>query len=333
PTAAAATPDMGILVWVLGETRAVPANYRDLELNEARLNWFNPFSNYNDLVTAAANEAGGQGFVTEMAGNAATLEEAIFSAFQGERFAVIEANAALPEPDHGSVLRESSIYGSWDGYLDVVRAEIPKPEGISDEEWIQNTGSYLNDLVFELVIEGFDPVSFVERLEAEVIAPVRETAELFTADRTMTRFFTTMSPDEMTVDPVFDFNADLPDYSNVHTRERVIECTPAVTQSEAPWRVEFEDGLVVRGRGFSWPAALQSDDVPANTRVRRIGSGGTGEIITDNGAAIAAAIDASNVNFPPPPPGGGDDGCSAGGTGGSLASLLLLAFFARRRRD
>ena len=79
PTAAAATDDMGIMVWVLGETRAVPANYAHLELNEARLNWFSPSANYNDLVTLAANEAGGQGFVTEFAGDAQPLSESLWS--------------------------------------------------------------------------------------------------------------------------------------------------------------------------------------------------------------------------------------------------------------
>jgi hypothetical protein len=65
PTAVAANDDMGILVWVLGSGRAVPTNYKTLELNEAVLDWFNPSMVYNDVVVAAADEAGGQGFVTE----------------------------------------------------------------------------------------------------------------------------------------------------------------------------------------------------------------------------------------------------------------------------
>ena len=56
------------MTWLLSDARAVPMNYNALELNEARINWFNASSNYNDVVTAAANDAGGQGFVTEFAG-------------------------------------------------------------------------------------------------------------------------------------------------------------------------------------------------------------------------------------------------------------------------
>ncbi|MEM6954642.1 MAG: DUF2330 domain-containing protein [Myxococcota bacterium] len=358
PTAAAAEPDMGILVWVLGEARAIPANYRDLELNEARINWFNYRRTYNDVITAAANEAGGQGFVTEMAGPSAPLGEMIYTDAAQGTLESLQSAAAVSGADHGALLREAATaYRGWDGLLEAFRAEIPKPEGISDEEWINNTGFFLNDLIFSAEIEGFDPVSFVERLDAEVVAPVRETAELFTVDRKTTRFYTTMSSDEMTVDPVFDFNADLPDYSREHVRTQIIECAPSVTRSEAPWRVLFDDGLVVRGSGFGWPSDL--DETPANARVRRIGNEGMGEVITDNADAIREAVQASNANFPGPPPGprpavdagprsdaGGDfrdgdvdestsdsdDGCSANGSGGALTSLLLLSLFTTRRR-
>ncbi|MEM7604651.1 MAG: DUF2330 domain-containing protein [Myxococcota bacterium] len=357
PTAAAATPDMGILVWVLGEARAIPANYRDLELNEARLNWFNPNTNYRALVTAAANEAGGQGFVTEMAGDAEPMRNQIFSDFDADQITALQDTVDQSATD-GNVLRVASFaYGgldfrgqTWDGFLEVIRAEVPKPESVSEDEWIQNTGFYLNGLWSQDEIEGFDRASFVERISAEVVEPMRETAELFEAGRTMTRFFTTMSSDEMTVDPVFDFNADLPDYSNSHTRSQVIECAPSVFQNEAPWRVEFEDGIVVRGSGFNWPI---NGFHAANLRVRRIGTEGMGEVITDNTEAIRESTARSNERFPPPPPGqrprrsGGIDGggpsaspgavsggsCAAGGSAGSLASLLLLTFFARRRRD
>ena len=78
-TAVAANDDMGVLTWVLGSARAVPANYLSLELNEARINWFNAASNYNSVVTAAANDAGGQGFVTELAGSTRTLADRIWT--------------------------------------------------------------------------------------------------------------------------------------------------------------------------------------------------------------------------------------------------------------
>jgi hypothetical protein len=77
PTAVAANDDMPILVWVLGEERAVSTNYLDLQLNELLIDWFNPGTTYNEVVIAAADEAGGQGFVTELAGSTEGYSEQI----------------------------------------------------------------------------------------------------------------------------------------------------------------------------------------------------------------------------------------------------------------
>ena len=71
-TAVAANQDMGVLTWALSNARAVPFNYNALELNEARINWFNASSNYNQVVTEAADAAGGR-----HAGTAHTLPEAV----------------------------------------------------------------------------------------------------------------------------------------------------------------------------------------------------------------------------------------------------------------
>ncbi|MEM6954640.1 MAG: DUF2330 domain-containing protein, partial [Myxococcota bacterium] len=304
PTAAATVPNMGILVWVIGQARAIPANYRDLELNEARLDWFNTGTSYTALVTAAANEAGGQAFVTEMAGDASPMNGTIYDDVDQIEFERLEAALTRSPVVHGSVLAVTlRAFSTWDGYLEVIRAEVPRPDAVPEDEWQQNTQRYLRGLASETTIEGFDPESFVARLTDEVVNPVRETAALFADDRTMTRFFTTMSSDEMTVDPIFDFNEDLPDYSNVHSRERVLECAPSVTRAEAPWRVEFDDGLVVRGLNRFWPIRRLNDEMPANLRVRRVGNEGAGDIITDNATAILAAAETSNAAFPPPPPG------------------------------
>ena len=72
-TAVAANDDMGVLAWLLSDARAVPQNYYSLELNEALINWFNPAPTYGAVVSVAADDAGGQGFVTEFAGSTKTL--------------------------------------------------------------------------------------------------------------------------------------------------------------------------------------------------------------------------------------------------------------------
>ncbi len=68
PTAVAANPDMGIIVHVLGPTRAIPLNYLHVQINEAAIDWQSGGQNYPDVVSAAADEAGGHAFATDFAG-------------------------------------------------------------------------------------------------------------------------------------------------------------------------------------------------------------------------------------------------------------------------
>ena len=63
-TAIAATPDLRINVWVLGDARAVPINYSEIAINQARLDWFNFGRNYDQLLKDAANEAQGNAFAS-----------------------------------------------------------------------------------------------------------------------------------------------------------------------------------------------------------------------------------------------------------------------------
>ena len=54
------------------------------------------------------------------------------------------------------------------------------------------------------------------------------TQELLASRPYVTRLYTTLSAPEMDLDPLFDFNPDLPNVSNVHTARRVIECHRSV---------------------------------------------------------------------------------------------------------
>ncbi|MEM6958015.1 MAG: DUF2330 domain-containing protein [Myxococcota bacterium] len=350
PTAAAATPDMGILVWVLGQARAVPANYRSLELNETLINWFSPGTNYTDIVTEAANEAGGQGFVTEFAGSSAGFDDVVLPPFFEQQFERVRQEAEADFRGDSTLIQDATrifqlpgtpgAFGLdaslgfesgqyWEGVEQVVLDEVPKPESVREELWRDAPLTYLDSLPF--TIEGFDRSAFLDRLEAEVLEPVRATAALFRDSPTLTRLFTTMSPDEMTMDPVFDFNADLPNVDNAHTLTQVIECNSNVSQGAAPWRIVFDDGTVVRGLGSAtWPLT-PSEDLPAVARARRVGTTGEGEVILDNSATIAAAIERNNDALPPAS-GGGDSCSSRGGPIGSGLFTLGLGLLAIRRR-
>lgn len=63
-TAIAAEDDMGVLVWLLSDSRAVPENFLHVTPNYTQLNWYtgsrNAYVSYQSLITAAMDEAGGQ---------------------------------------------------------------------------------------------------------------------------------------------------------------------------------------------------------------------------------------------------------------------------------
>lgn len=336
PTAVAAVADMGVMVWVLGEHRAVPVNYMSLELNEALIDWINPSRNYGGVVTEAANQAGGQGFVTEMAGAAAPLAESIFFTFERDAWNALRAGTWTGR--EGELLTSAvSQLGQLDGMRDVLAATVPLPTGVTLDELLACVGCHYSFDVAD--IDGFDPAAFLASIDTNVIAPMEATRAMFEQHSYVTRLYTTMSADEMTRDPSFDFNADLGDVSNQHTAERVIECSPSISQFEAPWRVMLPGGDTVRGTGSTWPFTVGDEDaMPANSRIRRVGTSGEGEIITDNVAAISEALVDHNVTIGGPPPASTCAcrvGAGGGGTGGAMLSLIALGalLVARRRRS
>jgi hypothetical protein len=136
PTAVAATRDMGVLVWILGESRAIPSNYFDLELNEAYINWFSPASSYDRLVTMAADDAGGHGFVTELAGSADLLQGAIVTWAEEQAWSRFLDD--LPDLDDAELIGQSALrWSAWDGFQDALAASLVPPGGRTLAEVVQ----------------------------------------------------------------------------------------------------------------------------------------------------------------------------------------------------
>jgi hypothetical protein len=155
-----------------------------------------------------------------------------------------------------------------------------------------------------------------------VVRPVMRGQDLLNARPYFTRLFSTMSADEMTLDPAFDLNPDLADVSNVHTAQVFIECNKSLTYSKAPWRMELPQGGMLRGVGFGyvsppWPLQL-GGDLPANFLIVQLGTSGTGEVLENNGTQILAELDARSdagqPTIPPTTPGQRPDAMAIGGS-------------------
>jgi MYXO-CTERM domain-containing protein len=308
-TAVAANEDMGVMAWVLADSRAVPQNYLSLELNEARINWFNASLNYNNVVIEAANDAQGQGFVTELAGPTSTLASLIWSQYDESRWQTFSTRqyASFSE------IFESSYYtyGSYDGYWEAVDSAVTLPDGVLLADFKLCPSCYSGQI-------EFSPSAFIAAIEKGVVQPMRAVQQLIDAHPTITRLYTTMSADEMTLDPLFTFNPDLAAVSNLHTAERIIECNPSIYQSEAPWRIELPQGGIVRGTAAdfgTWPAALA--DMPPNRKIVRDAESGAGKVVEDKSETINAMLDEYNETVPAPAPSsGGSSGTGGAGSGG-----------------
>lgn len=289
PTAVAAQDDMGIRVWVLGGAQAVPINYKALVINEALVNWFNFRSTYRAVVTAAADEAGGQGFVTEMAGDTVQLDGQVFTSFDEQRW---RSYSLTSFADGFEMIQQASgQYRLWDGFRDAVCAAASLPDGVTCDEFGRNPDAYRATV-------QIDGETFMLRLYEDVVRPVIRTQELLLSRPYFTRLFNTMSPNEMTLDPVFEFNPDLADISNVRVAEHVVECSAEVTYFEAPWRIELPQGGVIRGTGQqgSWPFSLE--DLPATVKIVQLGTSGAGRVVEDNSQRIRDVLFAQSGMMP-----------------------------------
>lgn len=325
-TAVAANDDMGVLTWLLGDAQAVPENYYSLELNEARINWFSASSNYDQVVTAAADDAGGQGFVTEMAGPSSSLASAVWGPADEQQWLQLSEQSA----GYDQFLGAYSAYQGYDGFWEVAQEHVDFGPGVTLEQVKECAGCY-------------SPVSdagFLAALEKNVIEPVRLVQRLIDSHPQVTRLYSTLSAKEMTVDPLFTFNPELKPVNNIHTANRVIECGAGYYQDQAPWRIELPSGDVVRGGPTTvgtWPTAL--DAQPANRRVLRIGASGAGRVMEDNSAKIQSSLMEYGSTLPTPERRATSSagGCSfaANAPAGSivLAALGLATLLGRRRRQ
>ena len=79
PTAIAAISNLRVNVWVLAPTRTVPQNYYEITLDLAKLDWMTGGATYGQLLSQAADEAGGNAFITEYAGTARIMDNVIWS--------------------------------------------------------------------------------------------------------------------------------------------------------------------------------------------------------------------------------------------------------------
>jgi hypothetical protein len=259
-TRIAAQPDMPVQVYVLGETRAVPSNWFHVVPDLARINWLQSGANYRQVVTAAINAAAGHGFVTEFAGASSLLKGSVAKPGQYDTSTLsgITDPATLVQTLlQNGYPRDSTMQG-------LLRKWIPMPaalvaSGVTESQFYNNLSAYKPDL--DAVGYVLDTAGFIADLDERVVMPLERAQAMIDSQPYLTRLLSTVSPEEMTRDPIFSFNSDLPDVSNIHVAKATGTCQTDGTIKNLV--LTLEDGRMLPIDGISrlyntttpWPYA------------------------------------------------------------------------------
>jgi len=226
-TAISTTPDMPIRVFIMGSARARPLNYAQTSVDVADPGLFMGTSSYRAAVSRAVDEAGGHAFVVEYAGPSPRIAVSVPT--------VDELRGA--EPTHVARILEE-LAGVDPRAQDVARAFLIPPEGVAMDAYLAclaardgSSCAFSRHLGRAVSI---DTDALADALEAEIIAPRRRINGLGRDYPQTTRLFTTMSADEMDLDPIFELHPDVPRVVRTAVADLVISCSGLYTVSNAP---------------------------------------------------------------------------------------------------
>lgn len=337
-TSVGATPNMPVVVWVLGEGRAIPRNYHHVVLNDAALDWPRFGANYTDVVTRAVSLAPGKhAFVTEYAGRSAILSGLIWSP---RRFGSQTELASTTSPaafisylyTHGFASRGANDGFSFPSPLrSILTRFIPPPTGLSPDLFYRSYASFQGNAP----PPNFQPVEMAREIWERVVVPAREAQALLDASPVLTRLFTTVSPQDMNEDPAFSFNRSLPDVVAAHRATMRVTCDASSPDGQGPSTLVTEQGWLVSYPGGSLrPASVSLASLPPALRIEILREEGPPEVVSDFSSAIdATAVSQSTpkrVAAVEPVAGPLRTGCSA--VDSSVMVLLALALIVASRR-
>jgi hypothetical protein len=334
-TAVAAAMDMGVRAFFLGNARTVPRAYRHVEINPLQLDWLNRGANYKDLVSRAVDdpESGGIGFVTEYAGPSSVLQPRNFLWWDTmggneardptEALAGLQARGLMSCGFGGGFGAAAGVTppDSCTFFHPLVRGllqdHLPPPAGTTERAYWSNPSA----------IDGatYNRNAFVEDFLERIDRPARNAAAMASRPY-LTRLFTTISPDEMTVDPEFHERPDLPDVNNTN------QVATTSGNCDGFTSVALPDGRVVEvPPGGTWPSF--GTDMPWATRVEDIPDLTTRTSLANREAQINKSLSAWNGQRKPRPSALAECACADATEGlpvwGALVALGVV--LARRR--
>jgi hypothetical protein len=319
-TALAAQDDMPATTYVLGESRAVPQNYLHMELNPLKADWVQ--GRWLDRLSRAADEAGGRAFTTTFAADL-PARTGIDDATAAEALAV--------SADAATFVQEMLRLGRGWMTADDLLAVVPLPDDLDPNDYVACVTCFPD--VTEAM--AFDAPVWTDRFLTEVLQPYRGALETL-SDRYVTRLDTTLSAEEMTVDPRFVFRTDLPDVPAERRLTLFRSCARDGSTARSRYEVTYD------GHTFTAPSAReldQTDDTilswladlhPAETvRITSYAGAEPVDLVDTREDLWTAAEEATRPRLLGPVV---PRGCATGPSASAFAWLPLLALLGRRRR-
>jgi hypothetical protein len=333
-TRIAATPHMGVRVFGLGEARYAPSNYRHVEINDAAIDWVNNAVNYTDVVREAIDTPGADGhaFITEFANSTGIIDRTGIYSSDWRSDTFIDA---VPVTDGGySIIDALQTQGLVDcsgelgpgcsyfhpQILPLLRRFLPAPNGVAEDDF------YACMACFEEQIDpvAWDATMFAQQLEERIIAPGKHAVDLLSRWPKITRLLTIISPEEMTVDPEFIENPDLPDVLAARTAVRNIPC-----EGSDKMVLPSGEAVLLTPEG-TWP--VFDTPMPFALRIEQMTPSGAPQVIEDLKAQIRAAAKASNERFEYDDGRGVSCALRRGSWSGAAMLAVIFAFAWRGRR-
>jgi MYXO-CTERM domain-containing protein len=309
-TALATQPDLGITAFFLADGRAVSSNYSMLDPDWADRGLYDGTTSYFSYITRAADAAGGHAFATDYAGTTPTVSLELPSVL--DLGSATDPAMLLQQLNARGYLRDPQILAVLADYL------VP-PDGMMPR-------AYYNCLLFAGACgapSSFDPMGAVTAIDQTITAPRHDAQALTARHPYTTRLFTTLSADEMTLDPEFRLDSALPTVAATRGAVLTETCDSAHYRDEVGGFYTSERGLVFG----TYPPQVHSGADAWCTRHGGVWHGAPGldgGRYPDGGAAEPRVAT-------------GGAGCSVGASGSptiwALVVLGLVLAHARRRRS
>lgn len=352
-TRIAAVEDMEIRSFFLGDARTVPQNYRHVLINQVKIDWTpaNLAQNYKDIISQAVDApmAVGRAFVTEFAGSSEVVDRDGISSpsWNAAPFVGIDPVGVVDElVSQGLYFCDLDFGGGCNGTHPLVQPLLdeflPVPAGVDRDAFYDCLSCFAE----QIDLMAWDDVAFSEAMDARIVQPGQHAIQLLNENPYLTRMYTVISPIEMTEDPMFHENPELPEVPNGLNATRRILCNGDNVYV-------LPDGRqVYLPAGAPWPDfdSEPAWSMPSDEEVQEVMDAGAPVVLINHTQDIDDALAAYNAaqgwaggsaDGSGSDGGANDDGGAGGcgcrtdgrGTGGMMLVLLGLGLgLASRRR-